>query len=374
MNTEQQNKQTFLSLPALLKTEAGERIKTAAEWRNKRRPEILELFRTHVFGRAPVGKPGTLRFESEGVIPKALSGKATYKQSAVHFSGPGGRGKVRLFLFIPAGCDRLVPVFLLVCHLPPGKIDLKRDSPFWPVEKIVERGYAAAAFYTSDVDPDIDDGFKNGVHGIFDRSDEARPPDAWGTIAAWAWGAGLVMDCLEAETALDHQRVAIAGHSRGGKTALWCGACDERFALVISNSSGCTGAALARHKQGETVKKINTGFPHWFCDNYKKYNDREDELPVDQHQLLAMIAPRRMYVSSAADDWWADPQGEFFSCIQAEPVYRLFGLPGLGSDTMPVTGQSFHNGYIGYHLRDGGHDLTLYDWQCYLDYTDKHWK
>ncbi len=373
MNSFQQKEKSFFSLPDLLKTEGGERIKTVAEWRNKRRPEILELFRTHVFGRAPVGKPRTLRFEFEAIIPNTLSGKAIYKEVVISFSGPGGPGKIRVFLFLPAGCDKPTPAFLLVCHLPPEKIDLKRDTSFWPVEKIVQRGYAAVAFYTADVDPDFDDGFKNGVHGIFDRPNEARPPDAWGTIAAWAWGAGLVMDYLVTDAAVDHQRVAIVGHSRGGKTALWCGAVDERFALVISNCSGCTGAALARHRQGETVKEINTRFPHWFCANYKKYNDREDELPVDQHQLLALIAPRRLYVSSAADDWWADPQGEFLSCLHAEPVYHLYGLPGLETDTMPAPGQSFHHGYIGYHLREGGHDLTLHDWLCYLDYLDKHW-
>lgn len=366
------------SLPPLFLSQAGERIRTTEEWSKKRRPELLELFRTHVYGRTPVDKPAGLHFEIDAEIPDLFSGKAVArarrKEVSIRFSGPGGEGRIRLFLTLPTGCDRPVPVFLLICHLPPEKIDLREATPFWPVEEIVQRGYAAAVFYTSDVDPDLDDGFRNGVHGIFDRPGARRFPDAWGTIAAWAWGARRIMDYLETEPTVDCRRVAVVGHSRGGKTALWAGANDERFALVISNSSGCTGAALSRHIQGETVQKINTAFPHWFCENYKKFNDREPQLPVDQHQLLALIAPRRLYINSAGEDAWADPEGEFLSCLHAEPVYDLFGLPGLGATNMPAPGGMLHNGYIGYHLRPGGHDLALYDWRRYLDYADKCWK
>lgn len=362
------------SLPPLFLTETGERIRTATEWREKRRPQILELFAAHVYGRVPVEKPDSLRFAVDAVIPDLFSGKAARKEVRISFSGPGGEGRIRVFVTLPTGYAQPVPVFFLICHLPPEYIDLRETTPFWPVEEIIKRGYAAVAFYTADVDPDVDDGFRNGVHGVFARPGETRSPDAWGTIAAWAWGARRVMDYLESEPAVDSRRVAVVGHSRGGKTALWAGANDERFALVISNSSGCTGAALARHKQGETVEKINTAFPHWFCENYKKFNNREEQLPVDQHQLLALIAPRRLYINSASEDAWADPEGEFLSCLHAEPVYNLSGLPGLGVTAMPEPGSVLHDGYIGYHLRKGRHELGFYDWQRYLDYADRHWR
>jgi hypothetical protein len=362
------------SLPPVLLSQAGERIRTAEEWCKKRRPELLELFRTHVYGRTPEEKPADFHFVVDTEVPDLFSGKAVRKEVSIRFSGPGGEGRIRVFLSLPTGCTQPVPVFLLICHLPPEEINLREATSFWPVEEIVKRGYAAAAFYTSDVDPDQDDGFRNGVHGIFARPGERRSPEAWGTIAAWAWGARRIMDYLETEPAVDCRQVALVGHSRGGKTALWAGANDERFALVISNSSGCTGAALSRHRQGETVQMINTAFPHWFCENYKKYNGRETQLPIDQHQLLALIAPRRLYINSASEDTWADPEGEFLACLHTEPVYDLFDLPGLEVGSMPTPGSMLHNGYIGYHLRPGGHDLALYDWHRYLDYADKHWK
>ena len=364
-----------LALPDPLMTLDGNRVTTPAEWREVRRPEILELFRKHIYGRTPIGRPNSLQFDVVSTDSNAMDGQATLKRIHVRFSGPGGKGAIDLTVFIPNGVPKPTPGFLLICNRGRDNIDPMRKTrrPFWPAERIVERGYVAAAFHNSDLDPDQHDGFKNGVHGIFDSKYSERPPDAWGTIAAWAWGASRVMDYFETDRDIDETRIAVLGHSRGGKASLWCGAEDERFSIVISNNSGCTGAALARRQKGETVAKINKRFPHWFCTNYRNFNDKEDALPVDQHQLIALMAPRLVYVASASEDLWADPEGEFLACVHAGPVYKLLGLEGVGTNAFPEPDKPLHTGRIGYHLRAGKHDLTEYDWNCFMDFADKHW-
>ena len=365
-----------MTFPDPLKFPDGRAVTTPQEWQKVRRPEILELFREHVYGRAPVGRPDALRFEVTDLSTNALNGAATRKLVEIHFSGPGGTGTIHLVVFIPNKRTKPSPGFVLIAGRDRDNIDPSRKvkRPYWPVEQLVERGYVAAAFQAADIDPDSYDGFKNGVHGVFDRQDIARPDDAWGTIAAWAWGASRAMDYFETDRDIDATRMAVVGHSRGGKTALWCGAQDERFALVISNESGSTGAALARGKRGEDIKTINRNFPHWFCANYKRYDGKEADLPVDQHELLALMAPRLVYVASAQGDGWSDPQAEFLSCVRADPVYRLLGVPGLNSQTMPNVEQPLHDGHIGYHIRPGKHDLAEYDWNCFMDFAHKHWK
>jgi hypothetical protein len=362
-----------LQLPDPLVTQNGKRVTSTATWQTTRRPEVLELFRKNIYGRAPVGRPADLKFEVIDSAADAMDGKATRKQVMITWRGPGGEGGMRLVLFVPNGAKKPAPCLLLICNRPAAEnIDPSRNvkSPFWPAEEIVARGYAAAAFFNGDVAPDKHDGFKSGVFAVFDNA--PRPADAWGTIAAWAWGASRALDYLQTDPSIDGKRVGVVGHSRGGKTALWAGAEDERFAMVVSNDSGCTGAAIARGKTGERIRDINRGFPHWFNETYKTFADREEELPVDQHMLAGLIAPRLLYIASASEDSWADPKSEFLTTVRATPVYRLFGLDGISSSVMPKADAPLLEGHIGYHLRTGKHNLTEYDWGCFMDFADKH--
>lgn len=365
-----------MKLPDPLIMQDGTPVTTARQWRDARRPELLELFRTHEYGRASVGRPGDLRFETVDVTHGMMDGRATRKRVDAIFSGPGGEGRIRLLMFLPQDAPGPVPSFVLIGHRDPDNYDPDREKrmPFWPAEEIIARGYGTVTFFVADVDPDNYDEFKDGVHGIFDQFEGDRPGDAWGTIAAWAWGASRAMDYIETDPQFDKTKVAVIGHSRGGKTALWCGAEDERFALAISNNSGCSGAAISRRPVGETIKQINDRFPHWFCTNYRAFNDNEDAQPFDQHQLIALMAPRLVYVASASEDTWADPEGEFLATVHASPVYQLFGMTGIESTEMPPADTPLHAGRIGYHLRTGEHDLTEYDWARYMDFTDRHWK
>jgi hypothetical protein len=241
-------------------------------------------------------------------------------------------------------------------------------DPITPV--VIESGYALAILDRTQIANDDSQTYRDDVIDAFHGPGPLAPDDGR-AIAAWAWGASRVLDYLRTDGAVDADRVAVAGHSRMGKTALWAGASDPRFAAVLSNNSGCGGAALARRDFGETVRQINTVFPHWFCQNHHGYNDRVADLPVDQHMLIALIAPRPVYVTSADEDLWADPRGEFLSCVHASPVYALLGEKGVESDVMPPLDEPQHGGRIGYHVRSGRHAFTEYDWRQFLKFADR---
>jgi len=359
-------------LPDVLAVPNGAKVKNAKEWRNRQRGRILGLFETEVYGRR-IGSPDSVRFQLTRTDPGAMDGKATFKQVTVTIAKGEKTLQFPLVMFLPNAPRKPVPLFLLANNRGPENTDVTRavKSEFWPAEQVIARGYGIAAFQVGDIDPDKHDGFKDGIHGLLETGE--RRDDAWATIAAWGWGASWAMDYFQTDPDIDRYRVALVGHSRGGKTALWAGARDERFAIVGSNCSGCAGAALSKRIFGETIEAINRAFPHWFCRNFTKYNNREEQLPFDQHMLLALIAPRALYVVSAEEDTWADPEGEYLSLYHAGPVYRLFDLPSV-PEQMPPLDSPVIAGRVGYHIRTGKHNLTLYDWMRYVDFADSVYK
>lgn len=380
------------TLPDPLTFDNGKKVRSVRQWEKKRRPELLALFEREMFGRAP-GRPEGLHFETLYRDCNALGGKAVRKEVKVHFDNTG-KHYLKLLVYTPKGASGPVPAFLGINFkgnyattfeegvLLPTEEELKAYGVVenlergaavsrWPLEMIIEAGYGIATFYRGDIDPDYDDVFQNGVHPLFYKKGQDYPePDEWGTIAAWAWGLSRALDYLETDPDVDARKVAVFGHSRLGKTALWAGATDQRFAAVISNDSGNCGAAISRRHFGETIRKVNWYRPQWFCDNFLKYNDNEAALPFDQHTLIALSAPRPVYVASGSEDINADPYGEFLGLKEAGCVYSLYGLKTLDGVEWPAADTPVGEGPMRYHMRTGKHDITAYDWQQYIRFAD----
>ncbi len=390
------------TLPDPLVLRSGEKVHDARTWTTQRRPEILALYRTEVFGSSPAS-PARLNYEVASVDGKALGGKAVRKIVTIYFGEKPGDPKMNLLVYLPAGARRPVPVFLGLsfagiwtiaadpgvplgeqwvrnpqtreyAKLPAQEKARGANVPQWQAEKILDAGYGLAVFYYGDVEPDFDGGMKYGIRPLFLKPGQEEPgPGEWGAIGAWAWAASRAMDYLEKDKDVDAKRVALFGHSRLGKTALWAGAQDPRFSLVISNESGEGGAAISRRDYGERTRNLNTSFPYWFDGNFKKYNDREDQMPFDSHMLLSLIAPRGLYVASAEGDRWSDPKGEFLGAVNASPVWALFGKKGIGTTEMPGIHEPVGD-TVRYHIRAGKHDVTAYDWDQYLQFAAAVWK
>lgn len=354
-----------LKLPQLLISKNGLTVTNHCEWKI-RREEIIDIICEQEYGRIP-SPPEKVMSKQIDFAENAFAGKATQAKIILSFQTPKGLFEFPITLIKPKNVVK-PPLILHIAFFPP-------DAPnnYFPAEEVIDEGFAVATFCYNDITADKDDSFSSGLAGMY--SAEKRKPDEWGKIAMWAWAASRVMDYLQTlpDNEIDKNNIAVLGHSRLGKTALLAGALDERFAYVISNDSGCSGAAITREKTGEHVKDICKNFKYWFCDNYKKYIENEDNMPFDQHFLLALIAPRFLYVASATEDSWADPFFEYLACVEVDCVYKLLDKSGfVHPDRYPVADESFVDGKVGYHLRGGTHYLSRYDWRKFMDYIKRN--
>jgi hypothetical protein len=395
VNYDEEKTGTF-TLPDPLVMKDGSRVRDAKTWTTKRRPEIVRTFEEQQFGRSP-GRPANLRFDVFDKDTPALNGAAIRRQVTIVFSPEPGAPKADLLIYLPANARGPVPLLLNVSftansatvddpELKPGEIWNREKNARVPatprpqgrlnVAPFLAAGFGVATIYYGDIEPDYLEGFQNGIRKHFLKPGQTQPAaDEWGAIAAWSWGLSRAMDYLETDKGVDAKKVAIVGISRLGKTVLWAGARDERFAMVIASCSGESGAALSRRNYGETVKHMTapTRYGYQFAANYATYGDRVNELPMDGHLLIASIAPRPLLLQTGDKDFWSDPKGEFLAAVAAGPVYTLLGKEALGVTEMPAAGAPiFHT--LGYVMHDGGHGAIPSDWDLFLRFMQLHFK
>ena len=379
-------------LPDPLRAANGSPVRNARDWEARRRPELVRLFEENVYGFAPP-RPRHMRFAVTEQTAGAFGGLAVRKQVTIYLAGSPRGPQLQMLLYLPARATGRVPIFLgpnfhgnqavttdpAVAITPNWVVPTEGiaknratihsrgiDASQWPIPRILAAGYGVATWFTGDVYPDGDGKFGDSIQPAIGTS--PLDPSHWGAIATWAWGLSRVCDYLATDPAVDARRVIVIGHSRYGKAALWAGARDTRFAAVIANDSGEGGASLYRRNFGETIRVMNS---YWFAPRWKTFAEREDELPVDAHELIALIAPRPVYVAAATEDWWADSRGQYLAAKAAEPVYRLLGAEGLAADTMPAADRPILS-RIAFHLRTGAHDITDWDWDNYIRWADRY--
>jgi len=387
------------TLPDVLKMPNGKIVKNRIDWEEVQRPHLYDLYQNIQFGRYPANVV-PIRFVMLKTESNALGGRATRKQIRIYLHPTDNTTYTDVLLYLPNQAKKPVPIFLgynfsgnhtletdtniLLSKTwinAKGKGVLNNrataeargtDTSQWQIKEILSHGYALATAYYGDLEPDHPEGWQTGIRTTLQKELNIQPEE-WGAIGAWAYGLSRIYDYLEKDPAIDANKVALIGHSRLGKATLWAAASDPRFSLIISNESGEGGAALSKRWYGETIKIITAKFPYWFSPKYQSYGDQVADLPIDGHMLLALIAPRPLYVASAEGDTWSDPKGEFLSAWEAGRVYALYGKKGIETATMPAVHQPFGNS-VRYHIRAGKHDVTLYDWQQYLQFADQQWK
>jgi hypothetical protein len=361
------------TLPDPLVQNNGERVTTPDGWAKKRRPEILEFYRSEIYGRIPAAAP-RVTWEIVETDPKARDGAAVLRRVVGRMGEKPGGPTMTLTVYTPAKAGRPVPVLLNISFgFPVGKGPPK--ATFDPVAEVLGRGWAYATVGYGDIQPDRADRWTDGVIGLALKGGQARPaPDEWGTISAWAWGVSRCIDFFESDKAFDGKRVAVTGASRLGKTVLWAGAQDERVAAVFSVVPGELGASLIRRDWGETLDDMAQNFPWQFAGNFQKWVGKWNDLPVDQHMLIALCAPRPVYVNGGLTDQWSDPKGEFLALAAAGPVYRLLGAKDLGVTEVPALDKPVTTGSLAFHYHSGGHTAVPADWKAFLDFADRHYK
>ena len=358
-----------LILPDPFVSLKGNPILTREDWENFRRPEILRLFEENMYGQVPKDFDD-ISFSEVTKSQNPYSNTAILKEVDIKVSRKGKTHSMRLNVFIPKSGSGPFPVFLLINYKPADPSGKLVETDFWVVEELVKQGYATASFHAETVAPDDKDKFAEGVIGTL-YPEQLDQKDGMRALSAWAWGAMRAMDYFEKESLIDAKRAVLVGHSRAGKAALWASANDTRWAVTIPNESGCGGAALSKRKFGETVQVINTSFPHWFNDNFKAFNGKEELLPMDQHMLVSLIAPRAVYFSSAREDRWADPKGEYLSMKLGSRVYsQIYGKTINFPLDFEELKEPVIQPFAGYHIREGEHDLTLEDWKSYMDFVE----
>jgi hypothetical protein len=384
------------TLPDPLVLASGKPVRDAKTWNGKRRPEIVRLFEENQYGRAP-GRPAGMSFDVFEQGTPALDAKAIRRQVTVHFFAKDKAGpKMDLLIYLPAGASKPAPLLLNVSFsansstvddpgIKPGEVwgrDKKRvPAPKGGIGRInplpfLSAGIGVATVYCGDIDPDFLGGVPYGVRALYLKPGQTEPAaDEWGSIAAWGWGLSRAMDYLETDKDVDAKRVAIEGVSRLGKTVMWAGAHDTRFAMVIASCSGEGGAALSRRNYGETIAHLvePTRYPYQFCANYQTFAAHADRSPVDAHMLVALMAPRPVLLQTGDTDVWSDPKGEFLAAVAAVPVYRLLGKQGLDTDQMPVAGEAILH-TIGYQMHAGGHGTIPSDWNLFLKFMQMHFR
>jgi hypothetical protein len=381
------------TLPDPLVMADGTRVADVAQWESERRPQLLRLFEQNIYGVSPPA-PTDERFIVTDLDRHALGGLAVRKQVTILLDGKADGPQTSVLIYLPANSKGPVPVFvglnfhgnqavnadpaIGIAHswvAAPGDGIVKHyatvqsrgiESGEWPIKQILAAGYGVATYFPGDLYPDGEAMVDQSIQPFY-RTSPSNPAH-WGAIATWAWGLSRVYDYLATDRDMDAKRVIVIGHSRYGKAALWAGATDPRFAMVVSNDSGNGGAALYRRAFGETIRVMND---YWFDPRFKTFARRENELPIDSNELIALIAPRPVYVASATEDLWSDPKGEFLAASAAGEVYHFYGLKGLETKTMPTPDTSIGH-MIGYHIRTGVHEITPEDWKFYIDFANRN--
>jgi (4-O-methyl)-D-glucuronate---lignin esterase len=364
------------TLPDPLVMADGKRVTDAQTWRTKRRPEILRAYQAEIYGRIPANTP-KVTWEITDTDSAAKGNTALMRRAIGRIGSTADAPRVNMMIYTPAKAAKPVPLILLLNFGggPPveGKPVTNTQFNDPPVAAdILARGWGYAMVGYQDIQPDRLNTFNQGVIGLTLAPGQQPKPDEWGAISAWAWGLSRIIDYFETDKLVDAKKIAVFGHSRLGKTALWASAIDERIAAVYSSCSGEMGAALARRDWGETVDDMTQNFPYWFAGNFQRYAGRWSDMPVDAHMLIALSAPRPVFITGGTQDQWADPVGEFKAGVAAGPVYRLLGKNDLGTTELPPLDTPLTKGDIGWHYHTGGHAATAADWKAFLEFVGKY--